>query len=896
MQRLLWVVLGWGLILGGRAVAEPPLPASRFSGFSLGLLCRTEERITVVRVVRVVPGTRTLIYRTLADLKGKRHVGEIRHSFHGSMPAADWQRVSEWAQPGATAIVFETETESHICLGNIWFYGVESGGTTLIDPRSNFAHLHDQAYVGSVEKLRQAVTAILAGKEATVTVPAPESLGAGREDSPIPRDWLWGKKGRVCRVRAGRELVTRADIEKRGSAYFVGWGSGGREAVADLVAALCHKDPRIRAEAAVDLGQLDPPARDALPALQAALRDPEGRVRVFAAEALARIDPTNEHSIPALRAALKDREPDTRHAAAVALAEGGPVGRPALSALVSALGEEREATMRAVIACALGRIGPDSRRSDCTCRDMILVLGRALRKDADADVRFWSVPALMKFGPEAKVALPDLAAALKDGDERLVWWATDLAARLGREGTAVLIGALEEKSDWVRRCAARRLADLGPHSKAIVPALRKALADEDREVREWAVQGLLRIDHELGVKEGVPVLACLLADATYERRREIVATLADLRSEARSAVPTLIDVLREKPSDVRRDVVWALGRIGPEARAAVPPLLKIVRKGKSATRRCAAGEALVRIAPEAEETRAALKALFENRETSVRLRAAALLLRLGDRSAAATVVRETTWDENNLRDLGELGPHAAVLLPTLTGALRKSTNTLERAMLALAVWRIGREVKCGEFAFDQRREAIDVLVQVIGDRQAPAHLRDLVVVESVVSELRARAAPLAPALAAVLENGSAEDREMALGCLAWMGRGALSAAPLLERALKTNRDPEQRTALAVALTRLGKGRATVPVLVEALEKDLDASLLGPLGALGAEAKPAVPSLLRALRCPDREMYLAAAAALFRIDRAAAARVGIFDAPPRDAFREASAVNLDLDED
>ena len=48
-----------------------------------------------------------------------------------------------------------------------------------------------------------------------------------------------------------------------------------------------------------------------------------------------------------------------------------------------------------------------------------MALGRALRKDRDAEVRLGAARALVKFGPDGGAALSDLRAALQDESEEV---------------------------------------------------------------------------------------------------------------------------------------------------------------------------------------------------------------------------------------------------------------------------------------------------------------------------------------------------------------------------------------------------------------------------------------------------------------------------------------------
>src|SRR5205823_1201302 len=104
----------------------------------------------------------------------------------------------------------------------------------------------------------------------------------------------------------------------------VGWGVGGPEAVPALVAALKDRDPLVRGEAALDLGQLGRGARAALPELSQALRDDDGFVRLWAAAAVARIRPDAPVDLAPFLAALRGKEGEVSAASSRLLGGLGP--------------------------------------------------------------------------------------------------------------------------------------------------------------------------------------------------------------------------------------------------------------------------------------------------------------------------------------------------------------------------------------------------------------------------------------------------------------------------------------------------------------------------------------------------------------------------------------------
>ena len=95
-------------------------------------------------------------------------------------------------------------------------------------------------------------------------------------------------------------------------------------------------------------------------------------------------------------------------------------------------------------------------------------------------------------------------------------------------------------------------------------------------------------------------------------------------------------------------------------------------------------------------------------------------------------------------------------------------------------------------------------------------------------------------------------------------------------AVLKDRDTGVRARACAALTRLDRKTAPVAVMVALLEQrparinDLADTLI----ALGADAGPVVPALLKALRHDDRSVHLAAARVLRKIDADVAAKAGV----------------------
>ena len=132
-----------------------------------------------------------------------------------------------------------------------------------------------------------------------------------------------------------------------------------------------------------------------------------------------------------------------------------------------------------------------------------------------------------------------------------------------------------------------------PKIKAAVPALTKALKDEDQGVRRQAAWPLEHIG-----SASVPALIEALKDKDRGARVYAAVALENIGSEAKAAVPALIEALKDVNKKLRFWAAKALARIGPEA---VPALIEAL-KGQDEWVRRQAAQALAKInTPEAQK-------------------------------------------------------------------------------------------------------------------------------------------------------------------------------------------------------------------------------------------------------------------------------------------------------
>ncbi|MCX4958793.1 fumarate reductase/succinate dehydrogenase flavoprotein subunit [Streptomyces virginiae] len=266
-----------------------------------------------------------------------------------------------------------------------------------------------------------------------------------------------------------------------------------------------------------------------LAALAPYLTDPDPAVRAAAVAALGETVPAGAG--PALAARLADAEPGVRAAAAAALRElvevlpGGPeLGAGLRTALAVPDAAVRSAALEALRALRLG----DAE------------LYAASLADADPEVRIHAVRALVSVD-----AVPELAAATADPAREVRVAVAKGLASVHAPAPAPLDPLLADPDPLVRGAALAALARAGCPDGYARTAVA-ALADAAWQVRAGAATGLSAATAEAAV----PALAKALADANADVRKAAVLTLLAHRAcaEARAALATAVS---DPDADVR---------------------------------------------------------------------------------------------------------------------------------------------------------------------------------------------------------------------------------------------------------------------------------------------------------------------------------------------------------
>jgi HEAT repeat protein len=682
---------------------------------------------------------------------------------------------------------------------------------------------------------------------------------------------------------------------------------------ADPASDLKSENVETRRRAAADVREADRAARvAALPALIDRLMvEKDGQVRLIVLDAVASLGPDAEPAIPALVHTLKTNyggqrleETHQDYRSALALAA---IGKPAVEPLRGLLKESKE-NVRAEVASALGRLGPDASpavpdlipmlgdkseriRLDAAralgaigaaatdalvaaCSDesttvrarAVEALGRSSApddrvrraafgraRDDAPEVRDEAIRALSRLEPADDEALTAVVKdSLRDREERVRLAVVDLLierrpllAKLAPEYETLLTA----DDEGVAKRAAFLLGALGPDA---APALLRALADDKARIEPIA-EALASI--------GRPVVKPLLQaadDPSPRVRRGSALALGRLRPLAPGASATLTRALRDADASVRDAALESVGGLGRQAVEALPVVRELL-SNDSAETRLRAVDVLARTAPRNGTLAADLAGRIDDADPRVQRLAIDVLRSMGPlgRDAIPAVIGKLKSPDADVRVaaaefVGSHGPSAGEAVPALVALLGEPDPKLQ----ALAAQTLGR---LGPAA----RPALDPLAARLSSPDAP--VREAVVLALGGLGLEPDAAR--PHLAKALQDDAADVRRAAGRAIQRFGpRGAIFIPDLILVAAKKENAATAERGLR-RYERRGPDPRSVPELVAMLDHKQDAVRLLAIKFLrlaGRNARDALPSLERLADDPNAEIRKQAEAACKQI--------------------------------
>lgn len=214
-------------------------------------------------------------------------------------------------------------------------------------------------------------------------------------------------------------------------------------------------------------------------------------------------------------------------------------------------------------------------------------LHRTLNPNEKGRLRLGAVRALALLGPIAKPAVPALARAMKDENPEIAMRAAFALGRLGSSGVPRLIDAMNSKRDSTRLLAIQGLGLAGREAREASPELIRALQDSNRKIAEQALDTLRRF----GEGPHITSLAEMLRNPELRIRILAARTLAAVGPQARAAIPALVEAERQNNNLLREYVIDALGRIQP-SNPEVASVLRIALRDGDAKVRVRAADGL----------------------------------------------------------------------------------------------------------------------------------------------------------------------------------------------------------------------------------------------------------------------------------------------------------------
>jgi len=308
--------------------------------------------------------------------------------------------------------------------------------------------------------------------------------------------------------------------------------------------------------------------------------------------------------------------------------------------------------------------------------------------DKDFDVKVAAITALGDLGPVAK----DRAGALLDLSKERDFFLLEpfvgaALSNLGDGALPVLTQALADPSPDQRRVAAYALGSMGPKAAPAAAQLAKALSSDDAAIRTLAARALGRIGAE--AKMTLPQLEMSLKDKVAAVRIEAALATWLISGEAKH-IAVLIQSLNDESVGVRENACQALAVMKASAKDAVEPIAKLLNDKDLRLR---AIMTLGEIGPPAQRILPDLSRLMRDRDSDTQLWSAFAFWQIGGETKDTLKVLEAllgteTHYAPTIRVLGDMGPAAQSMLPTLVALYREEDVAADRQALAAAIKKI----------------------------------------------------------------------------------------------------------------------------------------------------------------------------------------------------------------
>lgn len=332
-----------------------------------------------------------------------------------------------------------------------------------------------------------------------------------------------------------------------------------------------------------------------------------------------------------------------------------------------------------------GNKAPANQTKSVTSNQVMMAWGAGVQKATHAAVK------------KACSSLTECEYAVTYGSTLDKAYAAGALSTMGASAVPALIKALADENEYVRNFSAISLKEIGPNAKDAVPALIKLLGDD--AIFRTAQDALGSVG-----KEAIPDLISVFPEPKGDSETEEAKRLRwRIRNRAVTvfgtiggvAVPDLIEILKSEKDDMSQDfAAEALGDIGPAAKEAVPALIQHItesnRYKKKATEKLG-------------QYQWTLKSFLETLRDSDVLWGARALGKIGpDAKDAAPkllsllqAIQNEEFNANKhvlIEALGGIGPTASASVPTLIQLLKDPSADVRLATI-VALGKMGPSAK-----------------------------------------------------------------------------------------------------------------------------------------------------------------------------------------------------------
>jgi hypothetical protein len=384
---------------------------------TLSKIIGDSQKIELVEVSQFNQANHTLTLTPIRALKGDLDTNSIQHNVTTPASSLIPRPIQQWAGPGARGMLFSARASELVCIGEGW-YAFRSSGNGIWKLGADRDDL-PLAYYGSVSRLADGITRMLAGRDAIITTVQHGVEGAASFDLALNRASLPGLL-HLQRIHANMSMPAQVMAVSDNPAYLIGIGRVGEEDLPALLEQLQNTDAIIRAESADELRDLGRKAAPAEQILSDLLGDKTPRVRFASASALLCINKENKNAVEVLAKGLADADSTVRRDAAKATGRSGSGAAVLIDNLALLLKDGTESTRVAALQ-AISLLGPIAASAAPAVVPLL----------DDTNTCIDAANTLGRIGPRARPVPKRLIEMLSSDQTPIQWAAVRAMAQIG---------------------------------------------------------------------------------------------------------------------------------------------------------------------------------------------------------------------------------------------------------------------------------------------------------------------------------------------------------------------------------------------------------------------------------------------------------------------------------